>query len=277
MQDHVDADSDAALSDDVEFIECWRCSLPVAIHADECHHCHARPKRVREGLHATSLRRDEYWPLKALLYSYVALLATGIAHAAALDARFGDVDSPTAEMLREAKVQVAVVEAIDTAIVIIAFAVLGSHGRRPTQPEMRSLWIWPASFPLLAGMLAINVAYHGLLRHFIGITFFEERLMEEPSLLALLTTCVQPAIVEEAYCRGLAVRVLREFLGLHGVVWITALMFGLMHVSVMLSIPYLILFGVFVGYVRMKSGAVWLPMLLHFLHNLAITLYEWNF
>ncbi len=219
---------------------------------------------------------DEYWSLKTLFYSYGALLITGIVHAAALQARFGDVNELSAEMRRDAMIQVAVVEGIDTVIVVVAYVLLRIGGAWKPQPEKRSFWIWPASLPLLAGMLAINVAYHALLRQFIGDTFFEEELLEDPSILAFLTTCIQPAIVEEAYCRGIAVRVLREFVGLHGVVWITALMFGLMHVSVMLSIPYLILCGAFIGYVRMKSGAVWLPILLHFLHNFAITLYEWN-
>lgn len=277
MQDHVDAESNSAERSDVEFADCWRCSLPVAVDVDECPHCYARPKRGREILRAADRCADEFWSLKTLFYSYGALLITGIVHAAVLQARFGDVDEPTAEMQRDAMIQVAVVEAVDTVIVIAAFAMLRMRGTWTPQQEKRSLWIWPASLPLLAGMLAINVAYHGLLRYFIGITSFEEELLEEPSILALLTTCVQPAIVEEAYCRGLAVSVLREFVGLHGVVWITALMFGLMHVSVMMSIPYLILFGAFVGYVRIKSGAVWLPMLLHFLHNFAIALYEWNF
>ena len=275
--DESDADLGSVSAPVVEYLDCWRCALPIAVDAEECTHCFARSKgarllhRVREAP-----VRDDAWQLNALFISYGLMLAMGIVHAALFEQRFGDADALTAEMRRQAWAQMACIEIVDTLIVLGAFLKLrGSWQRAPTS-EPRSFWIWPASLPMLAGMLALNVGYHSLLRYVIGVISIEDELTQYPSWIAFFAICVQPAIVEEAYCRGLVFRVLRPIVGMHSVVWISALMFGLMHVSAMMSIPYLILFGAFVGYIRLKSGAVWLPMVLHFLHNLVITLYEWN-
>lgn len=210
-----------------------------------------------------------------LVISFSLLLATGLIHAATLGVRFGDADGLTPQQRQEAWAQILVVEAIDALIVLATYLVL----RRQPQvklTERRRLWVWPASMPLLGVMLAVNVGYHWVLRYLIGNLSLEEELLETPSWIIFFGVCIQPAIVEEAYCRGIALGILRRITGVHSAVWISAMMFGLMHVSVALSIPYLILFGAFVGYMRVASGTIWLPILLHFLHNLAVVLSEWN-
>lgn len=275
--DEIDADPGAINEPIVEYFDCWRCALPVAVDALQCAHCFARPKGVRLSQHAReSPVRDDVWQLRTLFISYGLILATGIVHAALFEQRFGDVVELTVEMQRQAWSQVACIEMIDTLIVLGTYFNLRSGQPPAAIFESRSFWIWPASLPMLAGMLALNLGYHALLRNVIGVLSIEEELTQYPSWIAFFAICVQPAIVEEVYCRGLAYGVLRPVTGIHGAVWISALMFGLMHVTAMFSIPYLILFGAFVGYVRLKSGGVWLPIILHFLHNLTITLYEWN-
>ncbi|HEV3257192.1 MAG TPA: CPBP family intramembrane glutamic endopeptidase [Gemmataceae bacterium] len=49
-------------------------------------------------------------------------------------------------------------------------------------------------------------------------------------------------------------------------------MFGMAHVGVPLSIPLLMVVGLFLGYVRTASRSLLLPMLMHFGHNAAILL-----
>ena len=78
------------------------------------------------------------------------------------------------------------------------------------------------------------------------------------------------AIVEELFFRYLALGTLRRVLGMHGAVWVSAVMFGMAHIFVLPSIPLLTLVGVVLGYMRVWSGGMTLPISLHFLHNLAI-------
>jgi membrane protease YdiL (CAAX protease family) len=47
-------------------------------------------------------------------------------------------------------------------------------------------------------------------------------------------------------------------------------MFGLAHLGVPLSVPILILIGVMLGYARVLTGGVCIPILLHFIHNMLV-------
>jgi membrane protease YdiL (CAAX protease family) len=204
------------------------------------------------------------------------LLLTGIVHATALDVRFGDVDELTSEIISQVWRQILLVEAIDSVIVAIAFVALIGTPLPAFKRARGPAWVWLVSLPTLAAMLALNGAYHELLRDFVRFPMIESEVRDEPSWLSFFAGCVQPAIVEEAYFRGVALSILRNYVGRHAAVWISATMFGLAHVSIALSIPYLVLFGVFVGYVRVGTGTIWLPMVLHFIHNLLVTLEEWT-
>ena len=90
--------------------------------------------------------------------------------------------------------------------------------------------------------------------------------------LALLAECVQPAFVEELFFRHLALGTLRRFLAPGGAVLVSSLMFALAHVYRPLSFPIFVLIGMGLGWLRVLSGSLLLPILLHFLHNLIIVL-----
>src|SRR5947208_3421151 len=83
---------------------------------------------------------------------------------------------------------------------------------------------WLVAVPLLGGMLLINLGYHAVLRELIHAPLLSDRLMQRFDLLAIVAICVQPAIVEEAYCRWFALDCLRGQLGTHAAVWISATM-----------------------------------------------------
>jgi uncharacterized protein len=256
---------------------CWRCELPLSDQATECPHCLAPPKsRDAFAAPATSTHLEEVSSLKTLLVSYALLLLTGIVHAVMIDARFSDVSELTDEVRTQAWTQVIVVEAIDTLIVLATLAALARR-KLPRQNIPRGpSWTWLASVAGVFAMLWINQAYHAILLELVDAPPLEQELAEQASWLAFVAVCVQPAVVEEVYCRGLLIGALRRFVGSHACVWITAVMFGMMHVSVFLSIPYLILFGAFLGYARVATGTMWIPVLLHFLHNLMVQLQEWT-
>ncbi len=71
---------------------------------------------------------------------------------------------------------------------------------------------------------------------------------------AFATVCIQPALVEEWFFRGIAWKTFRDHMGPHGTVWVIAIMFGLAHVGAFLSVPVLILLGALLGYARLYSG-----------------------
>jgi membrane protease YdiL (CAAX protease family) len=56
-------------------------------------------------------------------------------------------------------------------------------------------------------------------------------------------------------------------------VLISALMFMVLHLAV-LSFPHLLVIGLVLGYVRVRSGSLYPCMLLHFTHNLLVVLAE---
>ena len=57
-------------------------------------------------------------------------------------------------------------------------------------------------------------------------------------------------------------------------VFVSSVMFGVAHVGSPLSVPVLVLLGFMLGYLRVFSGGLLLPMLVHFAHNAAILLAE---
>jgi membrane protease YdiL (CAAX protease family) len=90
----------------------------------------------------------------------------------------------------------------------------------------------------------------------------------------IVAVCLQPALVEELYFRCLLFGALRSVMGGHAVVWVTAAAFAIAHIGTPLSMPVLFLVGILLGYARLGSGRMWLPMVLHFLHNAAIVAME---
>ena len=86
----------------------------------------------------------------------------------------------------------------------------------------------------------------------------------------LICICVQPALIEELFFRYLAFGSLRAVMGGHAVVWVTAVMFASAHIGVVLSLPVLFVLGLLLGYARLASGGMLLPVVLHFLHNLCV-------
>ncbi|MEO8289423.1 MAG: CPBP family intramembrane glutamic endopeptidase [Gaiellaceae bacterium] len=70
---------------------------------------------------------------------------------------------------------------------------------------------------------------------------------------------------EELFFRGLGVRAL-QFIGGVGAVVVTALAFGLSH-GILGALPPLLLFGLALGWVRLRSNSVWPGVLAHGFYN----------
>jgi membrane protease YdiL (CAAX protease family) len=91
--------------------------------------------------------------------------------------------------------------------------------------------------------------------------------------MSILVVAVQPAVFEELAFRGVVFSALRRVLESGEAVLVSALMFMILHLSV-LSFPHLLLIGVVLGWLRVRTGSLLPGMFLHFTHNLLCVAWE---
>ncbi|MGI9430342.1 MAG: CPBP family intramembrane glutamic endopeptidase, partial [Bythopirellula sp.] len=255
-------------------VRCWRCGLKAPETAEVCPHCAARLKQVGEAVSKNLPGAQRSDAIKVLMWSYALLLATTIALAFSIELTLGDEDFSEEKVRAQALYQMLVVGFVDIVIVCSALA-LGYRTIKhlSTEAAHRAL-AWIVFTVMLPLLLLLNFAYHWLLREVLQIPLLEDELTATLDWLVFLVYCIEPAVVEELYCRGFVLGVLLSVLGRHWAIWISSIMFGLLHVGAPLSIPYLTLVGVFLGYARIYSGGLALPVLLHFVHNLIVLLWD---
>jgi len=164
-----------------------------------------------------------------------------------------------------------VVAAVDTLLVVVALLLLPRPSPLPRIAGEGQALAWVGAVPVLAILLGLNFAYHWLLQRAIGIDpNVGGKLPFSVSLFLLI--CVLPAIMEELFFRYLALGTLRRYMGLHSAVLVSSVMFGMAHVGQPFSIPVLTVVGIGLGYMRVASRGLALPMLMHFAHNLVVLL-----
>lgn len=84
--------------------------------------------------------------------------------------------------------------------------------------------------------------------------------------LGLYAVLLAP-LLEELLIRGLLLLPLARRLGGPAAVGITALVFGLLHLGDPQSVPPLVLLGAVLAWLRLRSGSLWPPVLLHIANN----------
>jgi CAAX protease family protein len=249
---------------------CWRCGKEVQAGTAACPYCRARlrsdaplPERApRKVVRATS-------PLLPVLGFYGGLLFVSLVQGVLFfnGVRNGDLTPDDALHFT------LVAAGIDTVLVFASLFCIRRPAPLPRVSSGTRAGAWAVAVPLLAALLGLNIAYHLLLRNLLGLPTVDLWAAQDPFALSLLLLiCVQPAIVEELFFRYLALGALRRHMSLHGAVLVSSVMFGMAHVGQPLSIPYLMLVGMVLGYVRATSRSLVLPMLMHFAHNLAVLL-----
>lgn len=257
-----------------ETAPCWRCGLAASLEANVCPHCSARlrsiaadPDQLVAGAH-----RHASGAVKAMLWAYGVLLPVGIVHALVMQFSV-DAEVPFNEATRtRVYTQILIVEGIDSLIIlgVLLFAPRPAPAPIPT-PRTR-IAAWTLLLPVLGGLLALNVGYHWVLRQLLRVPLITDELTAQIDILAIVALCVQPAVIEELFCRFYALDCLQEITSRHAAVWISAVMFGFMHVAMLPSIPYLIVIGAVFAYMRLASGTLLVPVIMHFVHNLVVSL-----
>jgi len=91
-------------------------------------------------------------------------------------------------------------------------------------------------------------------------------------LLNLFMVAFLAAVGEELLFRGILLRILNNlFKNSHLAIWITAILFSMMHLQFFGFLPRLAL-GALFGYLLVWSGSLWLPIVAHFVNNAAAVL-----
>jgi len=156
--------------------------------------------------------------------------------------------------------------------------------RIPILPQLQinpNVWresVW--GILLLVPLLALNLGYH---RFFIHLFDLQSTKMTDPFIekgygigIVVFASCIMPAVWEEIAFRGLLQSHLLQAFPRRETIIMTAALFAIIHAS-LISWPYLFLFGILLGVLRLRSRSLWPVILVHFLHNLAVTIREFYF
>ena len=89
----------------------------------------------------------------------------------------------------------------------------------------------------------------------------------------IVIACLQPGVVEELAFRGLILTAMCRVMKAREAIMVSALLFMTIHLAVA-SFPHLLVIGLVLGYLRIRSGSLYPCMLMHFTHNLLCVLFE---
>jgi membrane protease YdiL (CAAX protease family) len=258
-----------------DWMDCWRCAKQVPAAATHCPFCEARLSPQAIPAYGSAARGTGS-PILPICVAFGALLLVSVLHAGFV-ALLEDVPGELPMSLRKLRVTLGA-ESIDTLIVVAALIATMGQVRRADPTLRNPLVAWCCAPFALAAALALNFGYHAALRAFvdwpgtIDTTGFDGRNLA----LVVLAVCAQPAVVEELFVRYLAIGALRDSMGVHAAVCVSSVMFGMLHVGNPIAIPVLIVLGLVLGYLRIMSGGLALPMLAHFVHNAIILFVDWH-
>jgi len=156
------------------------------------------------------------------------------------------------------------------ALVGLTFALAIPYPRTPRALGLNPFrWRWVGiAFGFIIGVLILSVLLEPLLHGGREQGLSPDEWQPEHARAFLLNGVLVSTVVpfaEELFFRGLGVRALQFFGGMSAVV-ITGLVFGFSH-GVLGALPPLVLFGVALGWVRLRSGSVWPGVLAHGFFN----------
>lgn len=108
----------------------------------------------------------------------------------------------------------------------------------------------------------------------IGITMPEYETPETlPGIIIyFITMSIAPAFIEEIIFRGIVMQSLRRFGDIFALVS-SALIFGIFHLN-LIQMPYAFIMGLCIGYFVMRTGSLWVGVLIHFINNGTVVVLE---
>ncbi len=251
---------------------CRTCGVAWESAWENCPHCVRADEQRRAGAEggaptpAEGYARDVKW-VKSSVALYMALLATSLLTIIALSLSEDETAVVTAQFA------IGIIDAV----IAIAWAVafrreLGPILRRFAAPRWYAAGVGLALVTFVVASAAVF-----LLTRVVGVEeiFYTDDFFDAGFgwTTVILLVCVQPGVIEELAFRGVIQTSLMRVLGTYESVFVSALMFGILHLSIP-SMPHLFLIGVVLGWMRVKTGSLYPGMLMHFTHNLLVVYSE---
>ena len=94
-------------------------------------------------------------------------------------------------------------------------------------------------------------------------------------LMAMLCATLLPAVAEELLFRGLIQGGLAARFKPTLAIWVSALLFAILHRS-LLAFPQMLAIGLVLGSLRQHSGGLWLPIIFHTFYNAAVLILNYT-
>jgi hypothetical protein len=145
-----------------------------------------------------------------------------------------------------------------------------------TQHAIASVGIWIATvaaivlFYFCLGSIFGSVAQ--VATHITAFATDAKRLQGQPTpawIIAIVRGCLIVPIFEEAFFRGVLLSWLRTHLNVHRAIFVMAAIFALMHGSLVVA-PYVFIFAIVLGYVRVRTGSTFNTIIMHSLNNVIL-------
>ncbi len=157
--------------------------------------------------------------------------------------------------------------------IAIFFILWRMKKRKIPLSELGSLEIQRKPLFLSIFLLAAFLLLEELYFYVLGIEMpesFIEFMLAEPILLGFISVVVVAPIIEEFLFRGfLYSQLRRSFLRDWGAIAVSSLVWTAIHFQYEVGILFfLFLFGIFLGYFRIKYNSLMIPLVLHALNNL---------
>jgi uncharacterized protein len=138
-------------------------------------------------------------------------------------------------------------------------------------------------FFTIAGAITAAVAV-SFLADFINISLYDDVYYSpylfhdtsQPVLWAVILTCLQPAIFEEVAFRGFIFTNVQVLASATGAVFISAVLFGIIHLS-FISLLWLVPLGIVFAWFRMRFNTLWYGIIGHFFYNFTVLVIEFYF
>lgn len=166
--------------------------------------------------------------------------------------------------------------------IILSVTVLGFAGYffKDIKPLCSLRRIKPLIILVMIAGAIVSAIIVSVLAHYINISLFDELSYEyryedttNPLLWSILLICVQPAMFEEIAFRGFMFTNLQSLSSPIGAVYVSAILFGIMHLS-FLALIWLIPLGIVFAMLRMKYNSLWYGIVGHFCYNFTIVLID---
>lgn len=290
----------------VHMVACWRCGLLIAV-GPPCRFCKAKPKEASlsgvivepavtpnnfmeggeqsntaespryeiyldEPLHEGKVanpkgaeRKYEGKKLLRMLTYYFITLFISILWTIILASNHKKMNE------KEIQYCLITVQVLDGLLACGMFYAIGFVPIKKPSGSNRALSWCLAPFASVLMFLLMTGYVHWLRSLFHGPDWMRPE-PEKFSYLLVFTAAVMPALMEEFFFRYFALGTLQKFTHVHSAVAISSFMFAFAHLYNPLGVPMLFLMGLALGYARVWSGGLLLPMLMHFAHNFMVIL-----